>query len=251
MTEFIEFDDGVVINGDCCDDDTLSCVKKFFNEIHLIVTDPPYGIDIDEWDSSTINVTELLVEMLSKYSDFQPDGSAAYVCGGIGTPHNRQFFKFLCDVEETTKYLIANVVTWGKKRAYGVQHNYLFTREEIAYLVKGIDIKKPRVFNVPYTDVIRGYEGYNKKYPTKSPYKRRTSVWTDVTEIFRGKVHKTEKPQNLLKIMIETSSNRGDVVFDPFAGSGSTALAARSLERKFVVIERDKTFFELIVRRLS
>ena len=117
--------------------------------------------------------------------------------------------------------------------------------------MKGDDIKKPRVFNVPYLNELRGYEGYNKKYPAKSPYKRRTSVWTDLTEIMKGKVHPTEKPQELLKVIIETSSNLGEVVFDPFAGSGSTGLAARSLNRSFVLIEKDKTYFDLIVARLS
>ena len=46
---------------------------------------------------------------------------------------------------------MSNIITWSKKRAYGVQHNYLQTREDLLYLVKG-DIKKPTTFNVPYLD---------------------------------------------------------------------------------------------------
>lgn len=60
-----------------------------------------------------------------------------------------------------------------------------------------------------------------------------------------------EKPTKLAEIMIETHTRKGDTVLDPFAGSGSTGSAARNLGRKFILIERDKKNFDIIVRRLK
>lgn len=102
-------------------------------------------------------------------------------------------------------------------------------------LVKG---DKPRTFNIPLLDVKRGYPGYNAKFPAKSEFLRRTNVWTDVTELFRGKIHPAEKPSRLAEIMIETSSLPGEVVLDPMAGSGSTGVAAMNLGRPSLLIEQ-------------
>ena len=78
----------------------------------------------------------------------------------------------------------------------------------------------------------------------------RSDVWDDVTEILRGKVHEAEKPRRLMEIPIEIHTERGEVVFDPFAGSGTTAQAARHLGRRFVVVERDPEIFEGMASRL-
>lgn len=61
-------------------------------------------------------------------------GSAFYVWGGIGNVGFRPFFKYVSEVEEKDKFELANLITWKKRRAYGLSYNYLFTREELAYL---------------------------------------------------------------------------------------------------------------------
>ncbi len=219
----------------------------------LIIADPPYGKIVNEpWDHrhglSCTLVNEQL-DQINACAKHSVDGGALYWFGGYGTPGYRPFYHLASVVEKYTLYQIAAHITWSKKRAYGVQHNYLSTREEILYLIKG-DIKKPACFSVPYTDIERGYEGYNKDYPAKSKFKRRTMVW-DISEIFKGKLHPCEKPQELLKIMIETNTNPGDWVLDLFSGSGATSLAARSLGRKFLAIEESEEWFDLIVERLK
>lgn len=203
-------------------------------KIQLIVTDPPYGDIVDEgwdknWDTKDYERVSAVIE------DLLVPGGTAYVWGGIGRQRHRYFFDWLSRVEWKTKLRIWDVITWSKKRAYGKKNSYLFTREECAMLVKG---DKPATFNIPLLDEKRGYDGYNAKYPAKSEYKRRTNVWTDVTELLRGKIHPCEKPSRLAEIMIETSSNPQDTVLDMFAGSGSTGVAARKLGRKSLLIEK-------------
>lgn len=67
----------------------------------------------------------------------------------------------------------------------------------------------------------------------------------------RGKQHPTEKPLNLFKYLIESSSNVGDIVFDPCLGSGTTAVAAKELDRKYIGIEINPTYIEIAKKRLN
>src|SRR5436190_821631 len=58
-------------------------------------------------------------------------------------------------------------------------------------------------------------------------------------------LHPTQKPVSVLTPLVESFSNPGDVVLDPFCGSGSTLLAARELNRRFLGIELSKQYFDL------
>lgn len=64
------------------------------------------------------------------------------------------------------------------------------------------------------------------------------------------KNHPTEKPVDLLKYLIEKSTNEGDVVLDPFMGSGSTAVACKELKRDFIGIELDENYFNIAKERI-
>jgi DNA modification methylase len=160
---------------------------------------------------------------------------------------------------------LSNVITWKKKRAYGVQHNYLFTREELLYLVNG-DAKKPRRFNVPLLAKKRGYAGYDPAHPAKSEYLRRSNVWVDIdaepedgsttdvwdaTEVLRGKLHECQKADRVCEIPIEVHTDPGEVVVELFGGSASTAAAAQRLGRRFVVVESGAVEVENIIRRIG
>jgi modification methylase len=241
----VKLPDGMVINGEFGSpevDEILDGVK-----LPLIVADPPYGeIVSNDWDkgvkssdymSWTIECQKHLVK-----------GGSLYMWGGIGKPGNRIFFEWLASVEKETGMTLRNLITWSKKRAYGKKDDYLFTREECAWLING---EKPRTFNIPLLAEERGYAGYNKDYPALSKFKRRTNVWTDITELFSGKVHVAQKPEKLAEIMISTHTRKGETVMDPFAGSGSTGMAAKRLGRRYILIERDPANFKLIVDRLK
>jgi site-specific DNA-methyltransferase (adenine-specific) len=61
--------------------------------------------------------------------------------------------------------------------------------------------------------------------------------------------HPTQKPLALLERIIAASSDRGDLVLDPFVGSGTTGIAAAKLGRRFIGIDTDERYLELAVKR--
>ncbi len=94
-----------------------------------------------------------------------------------------------------------------------------------------------------------------KKWEDKiSPSGRQMrSVWyiplTPPYEKTFGK-HPTQKPEELLKRIIASSSEKGDVIMDPFNGSGTTGVVAKKMGRKYIGIEMDESFLELTKRRI-
>lgn len=246
MIERSTCSDGVVICGDSGDEETQVEIAAYWHGtgFPLIISDPPYGdITKAKWDKETYNA------FFPFYPRFLAPGGSLYLWGGIGKPGHRPFLKHLSEVETLfPEMVMQNLITWKKRRAYGTAHNYLFTREEVAWFTKG---ERPAVFHIPLLAEERGYEGYNSKYPAKSKFLRRSNVWTDVNELFKNKLHECHKPSRLFEIMIETHTGPGDFVLDPFAGSGECAVACRKLGRRFVLIEKDEETYRKIVERLK
>lgn len=243
------------ICADGAHEQTIEAVEKLTGKLPLIVTDPPYGNVLsdawDVWQDDAASFQSWMMNWTKRWASTLLPNAAFYVWGGIGAPNFRPFFRYLSSVEEETSLKIANLITWKKKRAYGVKHNYLFTREECVYLFNGDDIKQPRCFNIPLLEAKRGYAGYNEKYPAKSEFYRRTNVWSDITEVMRGKVHSAQKAQRVIEIPIEVHTHQNEWVVDPFAGSGTLGHAALKLGRRFVVIEKDEKTFQALVERLN
>ncbi|MDY7082695.1 MAG: site-specific DNA-methyltransferase, partial [Halobacteria archaeon] len=92
-----------------------------------------------------------------------------------------------------------------------------------------------------------------------------TDVWTDIRELTSGyfagdeplrdeddeRLHKQQSPIELLTRIILSSTMPGDKVLDPFAGTGTTGVVAKQLDRDAVLIEKDKEYSELIEERLD
>jgi DNA modification methylase len=216
--------------------DAFAIKESITEKFPLIICDPPYGkIVKDIWDRKR-SVYPQWFDYCTKFA--APD---CVIClwGGIGNEEDRGFLQFAACMDAHLPWTLHNWITWSKKRAYGKADNYLFTREECLVLKRG----KP-VFNIPLLDSVRGYPGYNKKYPAKSEFLRRTNVWTDINELFKGKIHPTQKPDRLYQVLIETHSSPGDTVFDPCAGSLTTARACKVTGRKFFCVEKELEYID-------
>ena len=88
----------------------------------------------------------------------------------------------------------------------------------------------------------------------KKPNKQMRSVWamgtTPREEKTFGK-HPTQKPMSLLKRIILASSNKNDLILDPFTGSSTTGIVCKQLNRKFVGIDTEKKYLDLSIKRYN
>jgi adenine-specific DNA-methyltransferase len=92
---------------------------------------------------------------------------------------------------------------------------------------------------------------YKKVSQTFNPIMGFTNVWTDIDFYKEKRNHPTQKPLKLIKRLIEASSNQHDVILDPFIGSGTTAIASKSLNRNYIGFEINKQYFEQCIKRIN
>jgi len=78
-----------------------------------------------------------------------------------------------------------------------------------------------------------------------------TDVWDDIDFYEEERYHTTQKPVKLIERLINASTNEGDVVLDPFLGSGSTALACINLNRKYIGIEKEESYVKIAKERIE
>lgn len=78
-----------------------------------------------------------------------------------------------------------------------------------------------------------------------------TSTLLNIQNIIGRKVHPTEKPLELLELLINNSTDPGETVLDPFMGSGTTGVACVNTGRRFIGIELDKQYFDIAANRIS
>ena len=81
--------------------------------------------------------------------------------------------------------------------------------------------------------------------------KRFSDVWEFDKVVGKNQLHQNEKPTALIERCILSHSNVNDTVFDGFAGSGTTAIACRNLNRNFILIEKESKYIEIINKRLQ
>lgn len=80
-----------------------------------------------------------------------------------------------------------------------------------------------------------------------------TDVWDDIDFYFKPgtKFHSTQKPDKLIERIVETATNVGDIILDPFMGSGSSIINAKRLGRKYIGNDIDEDYFEIVGKRLE
>ena len=106
-----------------------------------------------------------------------------------------------------------------------------------------------------YEGLRREYEGLRREYEgLRRPWNNDKKA-LDVLDFSicqdKGRFHPTQKPLNLISYLIERSSNPGVIILDPFSGSGTTAVAAHNLGRRFVCIEKDPDYWAASIKRLE
>ncbi|MBD3351774.1 MAG: site-specific DNA-methyltransferase [Candidatus Lokiarchaeota archaeon] len=92
---------------------------------------------------------------------------------------------------------------------------------------------------------------YEKVSQTYNTIMGITNVWDDIDFYKEKKYHPTQKPLKLLRRLIKTSSNKGDIILDPFMGSGATAIASKSLGRQFIGFEISEEYCDIANKRLD
>jgi len=215
------------------------------------IIDPPYGgIVTAQWDKiGAKQLAELLTWLFRQLETPVGERGQVWLWGGVGKPNNRALYTALLQIESSTRWQCAEQITWKKKRAYGTRWRTLMTREECLRFVLG-DAQNPHTYNIQYTDIERGYSGFNPQHPAKSKFKRLTCIWDHASDMGRNKPHECHKPEPLARTQILTSTNEGDTVLDLFAGSGEVSLTARKLKRRFIAYENDPEQFDKLVKRL-
>jgi len=95
---------------------------------------------------------------------------------------------------------------------------------------------------------------YRKIYKHESKGKPATDLWDDIHSIAQGgdsRVYPTQKPLGLLERIVEMTTDEGDLVLDPMAGAGTTGLAAKNLNREYILFDNNPDAIEIMKKRLE
>ena len=136
---------------------------------------------------------------------------------------NARNLKDLQTEAEKTGFKFQNLLVWDKGNAV-VNRYYMNAFELVLMLRKG---------------------------PAKNINEMGTSNLLRIPNIIGNKEHPTEKPIQLMEILINNSSKEGDIVIDPFLGVGATGIACKNLNRNFIGIEIDKKYFDIAKQRIQ
>lgn len=226
--------------------------------VDLIFADPPYNkgkdygnnkmrkssSEYEKWNREWIE---------SAYSLLKPSGSI-YICSGW--KYSGLFQKIIDDYFE-----IKNRITWRREKGRGSKSNWKNNMEDIWFGVKS----NKYTFNIEDVkikkEVIAPYKENGKPKDWKETdegryrYTHPSNIWTDTVVPFwsmhENTPHPTQKPEMILERIIKASSNRGDVVLDPFMGSGTTATVSARLGRQFIGFEINEEYVRLSLKRLD
>jgi len=244
-----------IIHGDCIEE-----LKKIpDNSIDLIFADPPYNMQLennlyrpnntkvdgvdDEWDkfSSFEEYDIFCTSWLAECKRILKDTGTIWV---IGSYHN---IYRVGNIMLNMGFWILNDVTWNKTNP---MPNFMGTRftnatETLLWCSKNKKNKK-------YTFNHKLMKKYNGN-------KQMTSVWRIGLcigkERLKGedgkKSHSTQKPEELLKRVILSTTKQGDIILDPFFGTGTTGAVAKKLKRHFIGIEKEEKYITLAHNRIE
>ncbi|MBI2909153.1 MAG: site-specific DNA-methyltransferase [Chloroflexi bacterium] len=161
------------------------------------------------------------------------------------------------------KYLIVrNRITWEREKGRGATANWKNCSEDVwfctaseAYTFNTDAVKLKRRVVAPYTDSQGEPKDWERTENGNYRLTHPSNMWTDLTIPFwsmrENTDHPTQKPEKLLAKILLASSRPGDLVLDPFLGSGTTSVVAKKLERRYVGVELDVEYCCLAEKRLA
>lgn len=239
------------ILGDCMD--VLKGLPD--HSIDMVLTDPPYNTTSCSWDKQPINFDELWKHL---FRVCKPDAPMVFTAA--------QPFTTLLIQSNLEGYRYNWV--WKKNRATNFQNAkkmpMRITEDIVVFGGKKYNPQGLQPFNKVKTNgksvgggILRDdIDASLNKGTLRTPGSQYIQEWTNYPSnllefsLDNEKLHPTQKPIALLEYLIRTYSDEGNVILDPFAGSGSTAVAAIKSKRDFIAIERDQKYYDILLDRV-
>ena len=235
-------------------DDVFKAIKKFNDKsVDMIFADPPYFLSNDgitcsggkmvsvnkgEWDRAlSINEKHKFNrKWIKECYRILKDNGTIWISG---TLHN--IYSIGMALEEEG-FKIINNITWQKTNPPPNLACKTFTHSTETILWARKDLK-----NIKYTF---NYETMKKLNNNKQMKDVWTTSLTKPSEKKQGK-HPTQKPLEILDKIIIASTNKNDLILDPFCGSSTTGISAVRLNRKYIGIDKEKVYLDLSIRRFQ
>jgi len=253
LKPYFKSDSVELYNGDCLK--VINSLPK--KSVDMIFADPPYflsnggisckagkmvSVNKADWDKSkgTKKDFEFTENWIKACRRILKDNGTIWVSG---TMHNIYQVGFAL---QKLDYKILNEISWFKPNAPPNLSCKYFAHSHETLIWARKHSKIPHIFN--YNKM----KDWNDKITPKG--KQMRSIWhiplTPMSEKIHGK-HPTQKPIELLKRIISASTNEKAFILDPFVGSGTTAIVASMLNRKFIGIDKEKESLKLTLKRLK
>lgn len=228
--------------------------------VDLMIVDPPYNLDKNFEEAcfkecSVEKYSEWLDSWLSKTIRTLKKTASIYICGdwrSSAAIHmvGQKYFK------------VQNRITFERDKGRGAKANWKNNSEDIwfftasnDYVFNVEDVKLKRKVMAPYRNANGDPKDWEKSEEGSFRLTYPSNIWTDISIPFwsmpENTEHPTQKPEKLIAKLILASSNPGDLVFDPFLGSGTTSATAKKLERKYLGIELVEKYALLTEKRLD
>jgi len=227
--------------------------------VDVLILDPPYNLT-KNYNGHVFRAREAeeyiawFARLLSSLLPLLRPKASLYVCSDWQTSN------LVFPVLDKHLY-VRNRITWEREKGRGAKTNWKNNTEDIWFCTVGDDycfnvddVKLKRRVIAPY----RSDDGKPKDWEESQNGKYRlthpSNLWSDITIPFwsmpENTDHPTQKPEKLIAKLVLASSNSGDFVFDPFLGSGTTAVVARKLNRRFCGIELNREYCCWAAKRL-
>lgn len=235
-------------NGDC-----LNVIDKLIangTRVDAIICDPPYGTTACKWDSIIP-----LNEMWTRIDKISKENAAIVLFGSEPFSStlrmsNIKSFKYDWIIEKThvTGHLNAKRMPMRCKETISV-----FYKKQCTYnpqKTSGHARKISRAKHKRNSKVTENYREHGlTSYDSTERYPR--DVLKFKWDKQKSAVHPTQKPVALMEYLVKTYTNEGDIVLDFTMGSGSTGVACKNLNRGFIGIELDETYFNIAKERIN